>query len=215
MIQDYEVEVRARAIEIESDWEVFCGNFGGHWNVQHKRFFRFPKKEVNKGADNTWHEINDVVYGEEYSKYDHSLIGRALVLSKLEEAARLHVAMSEDMFVDEDNFYTDIVGAFNKRINDVIDNWRHHMHSNSSTLVNDDDVVNLVVGRVNKFMKVLMAKQVDFKTIRKGKQKMDSDDNWEPSQDNQGKKLAIDYEIEAGNRITCPSQHQCTRFPHS
>ena len=93
MTQDYEVEVRARAIEDEADREVFCRNFGGHWRVQHQRFFRFPKKKVKKGVDNTWHETNNAMYGEEYSKYDRTLIGRALILSKLEDAARLRATM--------------------------------------------------------------------------------------------------------------------------
>jgi hypothetical protein len=189
MTKDYEVELRARAIEDETDREIFCRNFGGHWSVQHKRFFRFPKKEVKKGTDSTWHEANNVVYGEEYSKYDHSLIGKALVISKLEEAARLRAATTEDMFVDEDNSYADVVGTFNKRINEVIELWRHHMHSNSSAFLNNDDQVeNLVVGRVNKFMEVLKAKQVDLKNTSKEKRKIDSDDNWEPSQDNEEKK---------------------------
>jgi hypothetical protein len=215
MTQDYEVEVRARAIENEADREVFCRNFGGHWSVQHKRFFRFPKKEVKKRADNTWYEAAGAMYGPEYSKYDCTLIGRALVLSKLEDAARLRATMSEDMFVDHENSYADVAGAFDKRINDVIDNWRRHMQSNTTSMstafVNNDDVVDLVVGRVNKFIEVFMAKEVDMKTTRKGKRKMDSDDNWEPSQDNQEKKLAIDSEIEAGGRITHPSQRRCTR----
>jgi len=156
------------------------------------------------------------VYGEEYSKYDHSLIGRALVLSKLEEAARLRAATTEDMFVHEDNSYADVVGAFDKRINEVIELWRHHMHSNSSAFLNNDDqMINLVVGRVNKFMEVLKAKQVDLKNTRKGKRKIDSDDNWEPSQDNEEKKLAIDSEIEAGGRITRPSQRRFTRSSRS
>ena len=112
------------------------------------------------------------MYGEQYSKHDRTLIGRALILSKLEEAARLRTTMSEDKFVDEENSYADVAGAFDKRINDVIDNWRRHMQSNttsmSTTFVNNGDVVDLVVGHVNKFMEVLSAKDVDLNSTRKG-----------------------------------------------
>ena len=187
MTQDYEVERRAFAIQNEARREVFCRNFGGHWSVQYKWFFRFPKEEVKKGVDKTWHETNNAVYGEEYSKYKRTLIGRALILSKLEDAARLRTTMSEDMFVDEENSYADVAGAFDKRINDIIDNWRRHMQSNttsmSTTFVNNDDVVDLVVGRVNKFMEVLSAKEVDLNSTHKGKRRIDSDDNWKSSQD--------------------------------
>ena len=84
----------------------------------------------------------------------------------------------------------------------------------SSAFENNDDVVDLVVGRVNKSIEVLTAKEVDLNSTRKGKRKIDSDDNWEPSQDHQEKKFAIDSEIEAGGRITHPSQRRCTRSTH-
>lgn len=45
---------------------------------------------------------------------------------------------------------------------------------------------------------------------RKGKRKIDEDDNWEPSQDNVEKKLAIDSDVEAGGRITHDCQRRCT-----
>ena len=93
MTQDYEVVVRAHAIQDEADREVFCRNFGRHWSAQHQRFFWFQKKEVKKGIDKTWHDTNNAVHGEEYSKYDCTLIGRALILSKLEDAARFRATM--------------------------------------------------------------------------------------------------------------------------
>ena len=85
----------------------------------------------------------------------------------------------------------------------------------STAFVNNDDVVDLVVGRVNKFMEVLSTKEVDLNSTRKGKRKIDSDDNWEPSQDHQEKKFAIDSEIEASGRITHPSQHRYTCSTHT
>jgi len=51
MTQDYEVEIRAREIDDAEQRELFCRNFGGHWSVEHQRFFRFPPKKVEKRAD--------------------------------------------------------------------------------------------------------------------------------------------------------------------
>ena len=51
MTQDYEVEIRAREIQDSNQQELFCRNFGGHWSTEHKRFFRFPPKKVEKRED--------------------------------------------------------------------------------------------------------------------------------------------------------------------
>ena len=87
--------------------------------------------------------------------------------------------MTEDMFVDEENSYADVVGAFDKRINEVIETWRRHMLANptsmSTAFLNNEEVVGLVVGRVNKFMEVFKAKEVDLNSTRKGKRRTDSD----------------------------------------
>jgi len=213
MTRDYEIEVRARAIVNEADREVFCRNFGGHWSVHHKKFFRFPKNEVKKRDDNTWYEASGPVLGEQHETYDRTLIGKALVLSKLEEAARLRATTTEDMFIDEENSYADVAGAFDRRINDVIETWRRHMLTPNwaTTFGETEQIVTLVVGRVEKYMEVFKAKEVDTDRSRKGKRKANEDDNWEPSQDHVEKKLAIDSEVEAGGRITHDSQRRRTR----
>jgi hypothetical protein len=36
MTSDNEVEIRARSMENEVECEVFCRNFGGHWNKDTK-----------------------------------------------------------------------------------------------------------------------------------------------------------------------------------
>jgi hypothetical protein len=54
---------------------------------------------VEKSRDGKWHEVEDAdAYGEEYKKYDRTMIGRALVLSKLEEATMLRATTSEESF---------------------------------------------------------------------------------------------------------------------
>ena len=89
-----------------------------------------------------------------------------------------------------------------------------HTTSMSTAFVSNDDVVHLVVRRVNKFIEVLSGKEMDLNSTRKEKRKIDSDDNWEPSQHHQEKKFAIDFEIEVGGRIIHPHPSQCTRSTH-
>jgi hypothetical protein len=46
--------------------------------------FPIPPKKVEKSGDGKWHEVEDVdACREEYKKYDRTVIGRALILSKL------------------------------------------------------------------------------------------------------------------------------------
>ena len=94
MTQDYEVEIRAREIQDSNQQELFCHNFGSHWSTEHKRFFRFPPKKVEKREDGSWYEVEDAIdFGKEYENYNRTPVGRALFLAKLEEAARLRCSM--------------------------------------------------------------------------------------------------------------------------
>jgi hypothetical protein len=110
--------VQARAIEDDAHREWFFRNFEGHW---HNQLFRFPSKKVEKLGDGEGHKVEDTgAYGEELKKYNQMLIGRALVLSKLEEAAMLRITTSEESFTGAKCSYVDVVGAFDKRTADVI-----------------------------------------------------------------------------------------------
>jgi hypothetical protein len=121
MTKDYEIELRAWAIKDDAQHEWFYHNFGGHWIKQHEWFFRFPPKKAEKSGDGKWHDVEDVdAYGEEYKKYDPTVIGRALVLSKLEEAAMLQATTSEESFTVVKCSYVDAAGAFDKRMANVI-----------------------------------------------------------------------------------------------
>jgi hypothetical protein len=96
-------------------------------------FSDFPPKKVEKSRDGKWHEVEDAdAYGEEYKKYDRTVIGRALVLLKLEEAVMLRATMLEESFVGVKYSYVDAAGAFNKRMADVIYHWRHHLEDAES-----------------------------------------------------------------------------------
>ena len=54
MTQMNEVEIRARSIDDAEDRELFCRNMGGHWSVQRNKFFRFPRKHVEKKEGGEW-----------------------------------------------------------------------------------------------------------------------------------------------------------------
>jgi hypothetical protein len=133
MTKDYEIELRAQAIEDDAHREWFCHNFGDHWSKQHQRLFRFLPKKVEMSGDGKWHEVEDAdAYGEEYKKYDRTAIGRALVLSKLEKAAMLRATTSEESFAGVKCSYVDAAGAFNKKMANVIYQWRRHLEDAES-----------------------------------------------------------------------------------
>jgi hypothetical protein len=133
MTKDYEIELRARAIKDDAQCEWFCRNFGDHWSKQHEWFFRFPPKKMEKLGDGKWHEVEDAdTYGEEYKKYDRTVIGKALVLSKLEEATMLQATTSEESFTVVKCSYVDAAGSFDKRMADVIYQWRCHLQDAKS-----------------------------------------------------------------------------------
>jgi hypothetical protein len=122
---------------------------------------------VEKAEDGKWHEVEEAnVYGKEYSKYACTVIGRALVLSKLEEAAKLRATMSEESFKDEKCSYVIAAGVFDKRMGDVIYFWRYHLCDAESELRKklrrNDDTVYIVVGRVTRCMEMYIAKEVEL-----------------------------------------------------
>ena len=89
---------------------------------------------MEKLRNGKWHEVEDAgVYGKEYKKYDRTVIGRALVLSKLEEASML-ATISKESFAVVKHSYVDEATAFDKRMADVIYQWRHHLEDAESKL---------------------------------------------------------------------------------
>ena len=214
MTQDYEVEVRARDIENDEQRELFCRNFGGHWSTEHKSFFRFPPKRAKKREDGSWHEVeDDIEFGEEYKKYNHTVVGRALFLAKLEEAAKQRSSTDEASFKDVGCCYWDAVHAFDRRIGDVIQYWRNMLEKPQEKLLisleENDAFVNKVVERIEKAMEVFAAKKVDPSGKRKRDDGNDSDDSWQSEMHREI--VAIDREYEEGGRIARPSQRPLTR----
>ena len=60
------------------------------------------------------------------------MIGRILVLSKLEEVAMVWTTTSEESFLGIKCSYVDAAGAFNKRMADVIYQQRCHLEDAES-----------------------------------------------------------------------------------
>lgn len=212
MTRDYEVEVRAREIEDGEQRELFCRNFGGHWSIEHKQFYRFPPKRIEKGDGGSWHEVeDDIAIGEEYKRHNRTLVGRALFLAKLEAAAKLRSTMDETTFKDVGCCYWDAVHAFDRRIGDVIKYWRNKLHKSHEELLlsfqENNEFVNKMVGRVSKATEILAAKRVD--SGRKCKRDDDNDDSWESEMLNDI--ATIDREYEEGGRIAWQSQRPQTR----
>jgi hypothetical protein len=214
MTRDYEVEIRAREIEDGEQQELFCRNFGGHWSTEHKRFFRFPPKRIEKREDGTWHEVEDGIrLGDEYKKYNCTPVGRALVLAKLEEAAKLRVSTKEDSFEDVECSYWDASQAFDRRIGDVIGYWRNVLEKPEGELLvsfeDNDAFVKKVVERIEKAMAIFAEKKVDPGGKRKRDDGNDSNDSW--GLELHSEIAAVDREYEEGGRIARASQRPRTR----
>jgi hypothetical protein len=171
---------------------------------------------VEKSGDGKWHEVEDAdTYGEEYKKYDRAVIGRALVFSKLEETAMLRATTSEESFTVVNRSYVDAAGTFDKRMAEVIYQWRRHLHDVESeswkTQKGCDGVVDMVVSKVTRYMETFKAKEVELSPERKRKQEAENDDVWEPEDELKNKKRRIDKEVGTRATIMNPSEMRCTR----
>jgi hypothetical protein len=132
----------------------------------------------------------------------------------LEEAAMLQATMSDDSFVGVKCSYVDAAGAFDKRMADVIYQWRRHLEdaeSESWKIQNGcDGVVDIVVSKVTRCMETFKAKEVELSLERKKKQEVENDDVWEPEDEMKDKKRRIDKEVGTRGTIVNPSKMQCT-----
>jgi hypothetical protein len=166
---------------------------------------------VEKSGDGKWHEVEDAdAYREEYKKYNRTVIGRALVLFKLEEAAMLLAKMSEESFMGVECSYVDAAGAFDKRMANVIYHWRRHPEDAESkswkTQKGCDDAVDVVVSKVKRYMETFKVKEVELSPYRKRKQEAENDDVWESEDELKHKKRRIDKNVEARGTIMNPSE---------
>jgi hypothetical protein len=214
MTHNREVELRARGIVDDAARELFCRNMGGHWSLQHKKFFRFPQKKVERGPNDSWVEVNHGdEFDEQYAAYNHTLVGRALLLSKLEEAAKVRVVYNTDRPVSTPHSSVDVAAAFDKRIADIIGHWKAFLLDGNRLMAwqgkGDDEVVQAMVDRVESNLRALKADEVDLSPRRKQKRKREDDDDFSLEMKKQISK--VDKELQTGGLIVHPSEMVTTR----
>ena len=143
------------------------------------------------------------------------MIGRALVLSKLEEATMLRATMSEESFVATKYSYVDVAGAFDKEMANIIHHWKCRIEDDESkswkTQKEFDGEVDMVVSKVTRYMETFKAKEVELSYERKKKREAKNDDVWEPEDELKKKKCRINNRVETGGTIVNPSEMQCIR----
>ena len=190
MTSDYEVEIRARSMEDEGEREVFCRNFGGHWNEEHKKFFRIPEERVDseKRSMHGWPHWDRGHISRVASKYDTTPIGRAKFLLALKEAAIQYVESEKHNVAIGNNDIIEIeeadmkrmnsMDAFTRRINSTIIQWRTYLASiNGDTLVISDAKVDEFVAMVEHARKIHREGETDDTPTRKRKREEEEADS--------------------------------------
>jgi hypothetical protein len=161
MTSNNEVEIRAQSMEDEGEHEIFCRNFGGHWNKEHNRFFRIPDERVDfqKKSMKGWPGWDRGHISKLVSKYDTMPIGLAKFLLALKETAIQYVESEKNNAADEND---DIVeskdadlrrmnsmDAFLSRMNSTIIQWRTYLASLNG------DILVLSNAKVDKFVAIV------------------------------------------------------------
>ena len=212
MTHDYEVEMRALEIPNAKEREFFCRNFGGHWNVERNRFFRFPKPRVAIQADGTRDEVEqDFVELEEYKKYDQTLVRRALVLTKLEEAICYRHTFIEESFKDYELDYWNQLEKIDDALDKKIFDWRRALRDKGGMSLrscdNIDNIVHETVAKIERAMEIWEGKNGKCgKNKRKTIDVYEEDPQW--GNDNPRQEEAMEEQLRARGSITRPS-HKC------
>jgi hypothetical protein len=187
MTSNNEVEIQARSMEDEVEREVFCQNFGGHWNKEHNKFFRIPEELVDfqtksmKGWDKG--HISKLV-----SKYNTTPIGREKFLLALKEAAIQYVESEKNNAADENDDSVESrdanlrrmnsMDAFLSRMNSTIIQWRTYLaSSNGDTLVLSNAKVDEFVAMVEHARKIHREGETDDTPTRKRKREEEEADS--------------------------------------
>jgi hypothetical protein len=210
MTQNKEVEIRAHDIEDLELREMFCRSMGGHWSKQRNKFFRFPEKEVRIDPNSgKFVEVEpDVEFHEAYGAYDHTLIGRALLLSKLEEAALHRNEAPSEGDSEAGHLNMDVIRAFDRRVAEIIDHWRLCLIGLENWLPADhgkierskpDAMVDSFIMRVEAADRALQEGEVDVSPKRRQKRKRESDDEHSP--ETRRAMECVDMELRSGARL--------------
>jgi hypothetical protein len=180
MTSDNEVEIRARSMEDEGEHEVFCGNFSGHWDKEHSRFFRIPEECVDfqKKSMKGWPGWDSGHISKLASKYDTTPIGRAKFLLALKEAAIQYVESEKNNTADENDDIVESRDADLRRMNSTIIQWRTYLASlNGDTLVLSIAKVDEFVAMVEHARKIHREGETDDTPTRKQKREEEEADS--------------------------------------
>jgi len=89
---------------------------------------------VQKGPDGNWTKVERTQeFNEQYGSYNHTLIGGAFFLSKLEEAAEVCILVNINGLSTTDHVLVDMAKAFDRRIVEIITQWRHFFNRRRAT----------------------------------------------------------------------------------
>jgi hypothetical protein len=190
MTSDNEVEIRVRSMKDEAEREVFCQNFGGHWDKEHNRFFRIPEECVDfqKKSMKGWPGWDRGYILKLVSKYDTTPIGRAKFLLALKEATIQYVELEKNNAVDENDDIVESkdadlrrmnsIDTFLSRMNSTIIQWRIYLASlNGDTLVLSNAKVDKFVAMVEHARKIHREGETDDTPTRKRKQEEEEADS--------------------------------------
>ena len=182
MNHDQNLENAAHGIKSLEERELFCRSMGGHCSVDHKKNFRFPNNEVEKGEDGTWKaQTKSAKFVEQYKSYDHTLIGRALMLNKLEEAAKVRHDVDVDGISKSSQALVDVARTFDKRVTDIIHEWRSliisHDRPSMMYLRDYEEIVSAIIEKLNNALTILKEHEVDLPCKHNRKKKHEDDDS--------------------------------------
>lgn len=141
---------------------------------------------MQKKEDEEWVVVeSSKEFNEVFAAYDHTLIGRALFLSKLEEAAEVRDAVEIDAEFDNPTPMVDVAEAFDKRVGEIIKHWREFLfegvtEGNLYSLQMADKVLDNLLLKLESALKALKLKTVDLTPKRDKKRKLEEDDDYSP-----------------------------------
>jgi hypothetical protein len=208
MTSDVEVELRASTITNIESRELFCRSMGGHWSPQHQKFFRIPEKEWRKEGPNDL--LVEVERGpkfiKQFKEYNTDLIGRALILSKLEEAARVRSVVDLNAKSLTEHKMEDIAAAFDKRMREVITKWRKYLGEEAEPAwmrgKGEDEMIKSLMDEVDCALRILKAHEVDLTPMKKNKRRIQEEDDHSPTTKRQFER--VDMQVQAASPQTVP-----------
>jgi hypothetical protein len=201
-------------MEDEGKHEVFCQNFGGHWDKEHNRFFRIFEERVDfqKKSMKDWPGWDRGHISKLVSKYDTTPIGRAKFLLALKEATIQYVESEKNNAVDEnddivENKDADLrrmnsMDAFLSRMNSTIIQWRTYLaYLNGDTLVLSNAKVDEFVAMVEHARKIHREGETDDTPTHKWKREEEEAD--------------LDHSPTFKREMECVDENMCRAAPRA